>query len=130
MKKILLLLVGVIFLFTICLGLHTNVCATDTDDMIVKHALIGRELNEFEQNEQALQSLRSFTTDEATLQMDYQSLKNSGVLGEDISFEMYIDLATTAPPTDPVSPEFRNRAVRGVSDLKPGDFFNYKCNII
>lgn len=122
MKKIFLLLVGVIFLSTICLGLHTNVYATDTDDMIVKHALTGRELTEFEQNEQAQQSLRSFTTDEATLQMDYQSLKNSGILGEDVTFEMYVDLATTAPPTDPVSPEFRNQAVRGVSDLKPGDF--------
>lgn len=121
MKKVLFLFTSLLFLFVSVFGIGYSASADEVDELINKASLTGEELDAFEKSEQ-IQFRSSYSAfDQSNLQNNYDGLKSSGVLGEDITFDMYVSSASTPPPTDPVAPEFRNRQKRGISDLAPGD---------
>ncbi|WP_429976093.1 hypothetical protein [Enterococcus sp. DIV0086] len=121
MKKLLFLLASLLFLFSSVLGMGYTASATEVDDMLNSLSLTGDELDAFEKSEQIQFRSMSPAFDDFKLRQEYDALKASGALGEDVTYDMYVSLATTPPPTDPVAPEFRNRQKRGISDLAPGD---------
>lgn len=99
------------------LSFNTNslsASADEIEDFITKHMLIGDSLDKFEQEEQIQMSLLS---DEninfEKIKKDYQEYIESGFLSEDITYEMYLELVTAEPPTDPVADEFRTYSIAG-----------------
>ncbi|MCB5954338.1 hypothetical protein [Enterococcus sp. CWB-B31] len=67
-------------IFTALLFNSSKVFASEMDDFLSEYALVGEKLDEFERND------------------------------EEITFDLYVQLATTPPPSDPVIPEFRSVA--------------------
>lgn len=126
MKKILVVLVSFVVLMFSVFGLSKSVSADETrdwEDELSKYILTGKDLDEFEKEEQAESHIiqKRSIEDSVNYEQNYTELRNSGVLGEDVTFDMYVELATSTPPTDPVDSEFRNRSKRSISDLSAGD---------
>ncbi|EIB6117509.1 C40 family peptidase [Enterococcus faecalis] len=123
MKKFLFFLGSLLILLFVGIGHSPGVFADDLDDLINKQVLTGKELDDFENAEkQNLYRSKYSVTNYAELQSEYDKLVSDGFIGSDVTFDMYVQMATTPPPTDPVAPEFRGKTTRGLSDLLPGDF--------
>lgn len=107
----LLLVLGTMLLFS---TISLSASADEIEDFILKHMLLGEDLDRFEQEEKIQISLY----DNQDINLDiinekYQEYINIGLLSEDISYEMFLELATAEPPTDPVADEFRTYSVAG-----------------
>lgn len=120
MKKIFQLF-SILGVFTVILLVFPlPVSADEVSEVLSKYTLTGEELDKFEEQEQIQRNMKSaFSIDSEKLEQDYDALQETGVLGEDITFEMYLELATTPPPSDPVDPRFRSIGGRP----QPGDIF-------
>lgn len=120
MKRIFRLL-SILGIFTVLLLISTPpVSADEISEVLSKYTLIGEELDKFEEQEQIQNNMKSiFSVDSKKLEQDYDALQEAGILGEDITFEMYLEMATTPPPSDPVDSRFRSIGGRP----QPGDIF-------
>ncbi|MCB5950455.1 hypothetical protein LI951_00075 [Enterococcus sp. BWT-B8] len=112
MKKFLCIL-SFLGIFTALLFNSSKVFASEMDDFLSEYALVGEKLDEFERNERFQISQRGAkekALDLATLQEQYEQYRSIGVFDEEITFDLYVQLATTPLPSDPVIPEFRSVA--------------------
>lgn len=87
------------------------VLADELQEVMDKYALSGEKLNEFERNEQkSIRMSRSTVNDTEQLRTQYNELVKQGIFGQDVTFDMYVQLANIKPPTDPVVPSARSVA--------------------
>ncbi|KAA0690438.1 YiiX/YebB-like N1pC/P60 family cysteine hydrolase [Enterococcus faecium] len=110
MKKFLKIL-GLIGLIGLIIVVTPKAHADEVEEYLTRNALLGEELDRFEENEQQQAKLKRLSKnrmDEIELRTKYEEYKALGVLEEDVTFELFTQLATSEPPTDPVAPEFRN----------------------
>ncbi|MFD2308215.1 YiiX/YebB-like N1pC/P60 family cysteine hydrolase [Enterococcus termitis] len=115
MKKrwnvVLWFLFGILFLFP------GQVFADELGNLVEKYALTGEELDKFEQQEQKIQNTRSSVVNYDELYENYVNFKAQGIFGDEVSFEMFLQEATTPAPSDPVDVRFRSVA----GSPQPGD---------
>lgn len=100
-------------LFVIGAIFDSKVNANEIDDFLKAHTLLGEELESFERNENESFSknrMKERDIDFEKLEEQYKSYVEAGIFSEEITLELYIQLTTTPPPSDPVTPEFRSVA--------------------
>lgn len=110
MKKIIWIL-SFIGILTVVVFNGEKVIADEMEDFLSKYALTGEDLDKFEENELRQNQQRSSKSfDLETLRDQYEQYRELGIFDEEVTFEIYVQLATTPPPTDTVAPEFRSVA--------------------
>ncbi|EPI17816.1 hypothetical protein ACFVRF_06490 [Enterococcus faecalis] len=83
MKKIVFVLLGLVTIFSYPLTTK----ADEIDDVVSKYSLVGKELDEFEQQERLGNFQRSTDINKAEIASDYKNLMENGQLNEDTSYE-------------------------------------------
>lgn len=103
-KVILCLLLGVLFLYP------SHSFADELDELTKKYALTGSDLDAFEKQEQIAGRSRSNDFNYTELYKNYNDFKIQGIFGDKVSFDMFLQEATTPAPSDPVDSRFRSVA--------------------
>ena len=115
MKKIVFVLLGLVTIFSYPLTTK----ADEIDDVVSKYSLVGKELDEFEQQERLGNFQRSTDINKAEIASDYKNLMENGQLNDDTSYEEYYNFRTYPEPKDPVVDYARNS--RGIQSPNVGD---------
>lgn len=87
------------------------VSADEIQEVLDQYSLTGEELDKFEENEQ--KELKSFSINaQVNLLEEYQKLQEEKLLSEDITYDIFLEMKNTPPPTDKVAEAYRNNDTR------------------